>query len=43
MPEEEVFVLGDNRRLDASDDSRNFGTIKKTDILGIVIYTLPKE
>ena len=43
VPQGEVFVLGDNRRLGASDDSRNFGTIKKSDVLGIVIYTLPKD
>lgn len=43
VAEGEVFVLGDNRRLDASDDSRNFGTIKKNKILGIVIYALSND
>lgn len=32
LPEDNYFVLGDNRRV--SKDSRSFGTINKTDILG---------
>ncbi|EGP5687578.1 signal peptidase I [Enterococcus faecium] len=32
LPEDSYFVLGDNRRV--SKDSRSFGTINKTDILG---------
>ena len=39
VPEGEVFVLGDNRQKEASVDSRHIGTIKKSDISWIIIYT----
>ena len=34
VPEGHVFVMGDNRRPGMSTDSRSFGTIPESDIIG---------
>lgn len=40
--EDEYFVLGDNRRLNDSKDSRIFGNVKENQIIGKMIYKLGK-
>ena len=38
VEDKEVFVLGDNREI--SEDSREFGTVKTSDIKGRIIWYL---
>ena len=39
IPENQVFICGDNRNF--STDSRYFGAVKTSDILGIVALHIP--
>lgn len=38
VPEDEVFVLGDNRQKGGSVDSRSYGCVKMSDITGFIIF-----
>ena len=38
VPEGQVFVLGDNRQKGGSSDSRDYGSIKISDITGIIVF-----
>ena len=40
VPEGHVFVLGDNRQVGGSSDSRSYGFIPQSDITGYVIFII---
>ena len=43
VPEEHVFVLGDNRQIGGSSDSRSYGFIPQSDITGYVIFVISPD
>ena len=40
VPKDSYFVIGDNRNINKSGDSRSFGPIKKSDIRGLAVLSL---
>lgn len=40
VPEGELFVMGDNRQMGGSNDSRSFGTIPEDDVTHYVIFRI---
>ncbi len=40
VADDEIFVLGDNRQPNASNDSRRFGPIKINTVRGVVVYRI---